>query len=187
NNNIEEAIHEDFEVPTEPSGNQVGHSGSENGESGPREGLDDWPDDPENIPSQPEGSHRTQQLWGTSRMVCGNSSSQMSSISRGTSRRDRNFMNNMNTSMQNVLSPLMLMLQQSQDRAEERDRMQRSRDDERQMLMREREEERCLQETQIRAEERRRKDQLNMYMMAMLSKMTGVPLDEPPSGLHLGE
>ncbi|MBW0504230.1 hypothetical protein O181_043945 [Austropuccinia psidii MF-1] len=84
--------------------------------------------------------------------------------------------------MQNVLLPLMLMLQQSQHRAEERDWMQRSRDDERQMLMREREEERQLQETQIRAKERRRNNQVKMYIMAMLSKVTGVPLDAPPSG-----
>ncbi|MBW0548665.1 hypothetical protein O181_088380 [Austropuccinia psidii MF-1] len=116
-----------------------------------------------------------------------NREGQSSSMSVGTSRRDQNFMNNMNTNMQNVLSPLMLMLQQSQDRAEERDRMQRARDEERQMLMREREEERRLRETQIRAEERRRNDQMNMYMMAMLSKMTGVPLDDPPANLRMGE
>ncbi|MBW0567476.1 hypothetical protein O181_107191 [Austropuccinia psidii MF-1] len=120
-------------------------------------------------------------------MVRGNLSSQMSSVSRGTTPWDCNFMNDMNTNMQNVLLLLMLMLQQSQDQAKERDRMQRLQDDERQMLMREQEEERRLRETQIHAEERRRNDQLNMYMMAMLSKMTGVPLDEPPSGLHLGE
>ncbi|MBW0514924.1 hypothetical protein O181_054639 [Austropuccinia psidii MF-1] len=89
--------------------------------------------------------------------------------------------------MQNILSPLMLMLQQSQDCAEERDSMQRLQDNERQMLMHEREEEQCLCETQIRAEERRRNDQINMYMMAMLSKMTGVPLDDPPADLRMGE
>ncbi|MBW0546453.1 hypothetical protein O181_086168 [Austropuccinia psidii MF-1] len=143
--------------------------------------MGNWADAPENIPSQPEGSH------GTSRMVHRNLSSQMSSVSRGTTCWDRNFMNNINANMQNVLSPLMLMLQQSQDRAEERDRMQRSQDDERKILIPEQEEERCLQETQIQAEEQRRNDQLNMYMMAMLSKMTGVPLDKPPSGLHLDE
>ncbi|MBW0472114.1 hypothetical protein O181_011829 [Austropuccinia psidii MF-1] len=137
NNNNEEAIHEDFEVQTEPSGNQAGHSGSENGESGPKEGMGDWPDDPENIPSQPKGSQTTQHIRGTSRMVRGNSSSQMSSVSRGTTCCDQNFMNNMNTNMQNVLLPLMLILQQSQDCAEERDQMQRSQEDERQMLMHE--------------------------------------------------
>ncbi|MBW0579888.1 hypothetical protein O181_119603 [Austropuccinia psidii MF-1] len=73
------------------------------------------------------------------------------------------------------------------DCTEERDRMQRSRDDERQMLMHEQEEEQRLQETQIQAEEQIGNDQLNMYMMVMLSKMSGVQLDDPPSGLHLGE
>ncbi|MBW0564159.1 hypothetical protein O181_103874 [Austropuccinia psidii MF-1] len=156
---------------------QACQSWSDNAESAPRDGVEDWADDSTNIQSQTVGN-----IPGTSRRSNQNSVSQSSSVSRGTTRRDRNFMNNMNTNMQNVLSPLMLMLQQSQDCAEERDRMQRSRDDERQMLMREREEERRLQETQIRAEERRRNDQVNMYMMAMLSKMTGVPLDDPPSG-----
>ncbi|MBW0556162.1 hypothetical protein O181_095877 [Austropuccinia psidii MF-1] len=63
----------------------------------------------------------------------------------------------------------------------------RSRDEERQMLMREREEERRLHEMQIRAEEQRRNDQMNMYMMAMLSKMMGVPLDDPSADLRMGE
>ncbi|MBW0552928.1 hypothetical protein O181_092643 [Austropuccinia psidii MF-1] len=114
NNNNGESIEEDIEVPTEPSGNQGCHSGSENGESRTREEMGNWADGPENIPSQPEGSCTTQN-------ICGNSSSQMPSISRGTTCRDRNFMNNMNTNMQNILLPLMLMLQQSQDREEERD------------------------------------------------------------------
>ncbi|MBW0539256.1 hypothetical protein O181_078971 [Austropuccinia psidii MF-1] len=124
NNNNGETIEEDIEVPTEPSGNQAGHSGSENGESGPRDEMGDWPDGPENIPSQPEGSHTTQNMHGTSCMVRSNSSSQMSSVSRGTTRCDWNFMNKMNKNMQNVLLPLILMLQQSQDQAEERDQMQ---------------------------------------------------------------
>ncbi|MBW0515009.1 hypothetical protein O181_054724 [Austropuccinia psidii MF-1] len=121
NNNNGEKIHEDFEVPMEPSGNQVAHLGSENGGSGPREGMGNWPDDPENIPSQPKGRHTTQHICGTSRMVCVNSSSQMSSVSRGTTLCNWNFINNMDTNMQNILLPLMLMLHKSQDQAEERD------------------------------------------------------------------
>ncbi|MBW0546011.1 hypothetical protein O181_085726 [Austropuccinia psidii MF-1] len=39
NNNNVDSIEEDIEVPTEPSGNQVCHSGSENGESGTREEM----------------------------------------------------------------------------------------------------------------------------------------------------
>ncbi|MBW0551956.1 hypothetical protein O181_091671 [Austropuccinia psidii MF-1] len=107
----------------------------------PREGVEDWADDSTNIQSQTKGSQTVGNIPGTSRSSHRNSVSHLSSVSRGTTRRDRNFMNNMNTNMQNVLSPLMLMLQQSQDCAEERDWMQRSRDDERQMLMREHEEE----------------------------------------------
>ncbi|MBW0527446.1 hypothetical protein O181_067161 [Austropuccinia psidii MF-1] len=126
-------------------------------------------------------------ICGTSHMVRGNSSSQTSSISRGTTHCNQKLMNEMNTNMQNVLWPLILMLQQIQDQDEERDSMQRSWDNERQILKCEKEEEHCLQETQIRAEEQRRNDQLNMYMMAMFSKMTGVPLDKPPFGLNLGE
>ncbi|MBW0460394.1 hypothetical protein O181_000109 [Austropuccinia psidii MF-1] len=157
------------------------------GQSGPREGVEDWEDDSTNMQSKAEGSQTTCNVPGTSGTSHCNSVSQASSVSRGTTHHNRNFMNNMNTNMQNMLSPLMPMLQQSQDCAEERDRMQRSRDEERQMLMREREEEQRLQESQIGAEEQRRNDQLNMYMMAMLSKMTGVPLDDMPCGLHLGE
>ncbi|MBW0545618.1 hypothetical protein O181_085333 [Austropuccinia psidii MF-1] len=157
------------------------------GQSGPREGMEDWADDSTNIQSQAKGSQTTCNVPGTSGMTHWNLVSQSSSASRGTTLCNWNFINNMNMNMQNVLLPLMLMLQQSQDHAEERDWMQRLRDDERQMLMCEQEEERHLQETQIQAEEQRRNDQLNMYMMAMLSKMTGVPLDDPPSGLHLNE
>ncbi|MBW0568123.1 hypothetical protein O181_107838, partial [Austropuccinia psidii MF-1] len=169
-------------VLTQSLRDQAGQSWSDNAKSAPRDGVEDWEDDSTNIQSQTEGSQTVGNIPGTSHRSNRNSVSQSSSISGGTTRRDCNFMNNMNTNMQNVLSPLMLMLQQSQDREEERDWMQRSRDDERQMLMREREEKRRLQETQIRAEERRRNDQVNMYMMAMLSKMTRVPLDDPPSG-----
>ncbi|MBW0568574.1 hypothetical protein O181_108289 [Austropuccinia psidii MF-1] len=177
-----EINHKDVAVLTQSMREQAGQSWSDNAESAPRDGVEDWADDSTNIQSQTKGSQTVGNIPGTSRRSNRNSVSQSSSVSRGTTRRDRNFMNNMNTNMQNVLSPLILMLQQSQDCAEERDRMQRSRDDERQRLIREREEERRLQETQIWAKERRRNDQVNMYMMAMLSKITGVPLNDPPSG-----
>ncbi|MBW0588589.1 hypothetical protein O181_128304, partial [Austropuccinia psidii MF-1] len=115
NNNNGESIEEDIEVPTEPSGNEGCHSRSENGESGTREEMGNRAYGPESIPSHPEGSCTTHNIHGTSCMVRRNLSSQMSSISRGTIGWDSNFMNNMNTNMQNVLLPLMLMLQQSQD------------------------------------------------------------------------
>ncbi|MBW0574445.1 hypothetical protein O181_114160 [Austropuccinia psidii MF-1] len=92
-------------------------------------------------------------------------------------------MNNMTNNMQGMLTPLMMILQQGQDQAEEQDRIQRARDEEREMLRREREEERRLQEVQMRAEDKQRSDQMHLYMMAMLSKITGIPLDEPP--VHL--
>ncbi|MBW0546431.1 hypothetical protein O181_086146 [Austropuccinia psidii MF-1] len=156
------------------------------GQSGPREGMEDWADDSTNIPMQAKGSQTTRNVPGTSGMSHWNSVSQLSSVSRGTTSCNCNFINNMNTNMQNVLPPLILMLQRIQDCAEERDWMQRLWDDERQMLMREQEEERHLQETKIWAEEQRINDWLNIYMMSMLSKMTGVPLDDPASGLHWG-
>ncbi|MBW0586811.1 hypothetical protein O181_126526 [Austropuccinia psidii MF-1] len=106
------------------------------GQSGPREGVEDWADDSTNMQSQAKGSQTTHKVPGTSGTSHRNSVSQASSVSRGKTHHNRNFMNNMNTNMQNMLLPLMLMLQQSQDCAEERDRMQRSRDEERQMLMR---------------------------------------------------
>ncbi|MBW0578130.1 hypothetical protein O181_117845 [Austropuccinia psidii MF-1] len=187
NNNDGDFNHEDVAELRQLLCEQGGHSGSDNGNSGPREGVEDWADDSTNIQSQAEGSQTTRNVPGTSGTSHRNSVSQASSVSRGTTHRNWNLMNNMNTNMQNMLSPLMLMLQQSQDHTEERYWMQRLRDEERQMLMREQEEEQRLQESQIRAEEQRRNDQLNMYMMARLSKMTGVPLDDPPSGLHLGE
>ncbi|MBW0545211.1 hypothetical protein O181_084926 [Austropuccinia psidii MF-1] len=124
---------------------QAGQSGSDNGKSGPREGVEyDWADYSTNIQSQAKGSQTTRNVPGTSGMSHWNSVSQSSSVSRGTTCHNQNFINNMNTNMQNMLSPLMLMLQQSQDHAEERDWMQRLRDDERQMLMHEREEEQWL-------------------------------------------
>ncbi|MBW0522293.1 hypothetical protein O181_062008 [Austropuccinia psidii MF-1] len=73
-------------------------------------------------------------------------------------------MNNMNTNM-----PLMMILQQGQDQAEEQE------------MRRECEEEMPLWEVQMRAEDQQRSDQMHLYMMAMLSKMTGIPLDKPPA------
>ncbi|MBW0500450.1 hypothetical protein O181_040165 [Austropuccinia psidii MF-1] len=116
-----DSIEEDIQVPMEPSGNQVCHAESENGESGTREEVGNWANGLENIPSQPEGSRTTQNIGDTSHMVRGKLSSQMSSVSRGTTRQDHNLMNDMNTDMKNILSPLILMLQQSQDQVEERD------------------------------------------------------------------
>ncbi|MBW0555021.1 hypothetical protein O181_094736 [Austropuccinia psidii MF-1] len=47
--------------------------------------------------------------------------SQSSCLSMDTTRRDCSFMSNMSSNMQSMLSPLMLMLQNGQERADERD------------------------------------------------------------------
>ncbi|MBW0562960.1 hypothetical protein O181_102675 [Austropuccinia psidii MF-1] len=78
---------------------------------------------------------------GSSRRGRCNSFSQASSNTFAT-QHSRSFMNNMNNNMQGMLMPLMLILQQGQDRAEEQE-----------MLRREHEEERQLQEVQMRTED----------------------------------
>ncbi|MBW0544504.1 hypothetical protein O181_084219 [Austropuccinia psidii MF-1] len=78
----------------------------------------------------------------SSRRGCCNSFSQTSSNTFSTTRQDRTFMNNMNSNMQGMLTPLMMILQQGQDQAEEQDRIQQERDEEREMLQTKREEER---------------------------------------------
>ncbi|MBW0524199.1 hypothetical protein O181_063914 [Austropuccinia psidii MF-1] len=144
---------DDMVVPMEGLCEQGGHSGSEIAETLPREVMSDWPEDQPNMPSQPEGIQETHHGATPLHIGCWDSVSQSSSMSTQTTRRDCNFMNNMNTNMQNFLLPLMLMLQQSQDWAEEQHQMQKSQDDKRQMLMCEQEEEHCLWKTQIHAEE----------------------------------
>ncbi|MBW0563160.1 hypothetical protein O181_102875 [Austropuccinia psidii MF-1] len=86
-----------------------------------------------------------------------------------TTRRDRSFMSN----MQSMLSPLMLMLQNGQERADECDQLQRAREDAREERRLEREEER-------RKEEKARNDQMNMFMMTLLAKVTGIDQDQLP-------
>ncbi|MBW0545126.1 hypothetical protein O181_084841 [Austropuccinia psidii MF-1] len=61
--------------------------------------------------------------------------SQYLSISFASTRHDWGFLTNMNNNMQGMLCPLMMMMQQNQERAEERDSHQMERD-----------EEKCLQE-----------------------------------------
>ncbi|MBW0593806.1 hypothetical protein O181_133521, partial [Austropuccinia psidii MF-1] len=141
NDNDGEFNREDMAVLTQSLCDQAVQSGSDNGESAQRDGVEDWADDSTNIQSQTKGSQTAGKIPGTSHRSHWNSVSQSSSVSRGTTHWDCNFMNNMNTNIQNVLLPLMLMLQQSQDCTEERDCMQRFRDDERKMLMCECEEE----------------------------------------------
>ncbi|MBW0504909.1 hypothetical protein O181_044624 [Austropuccinia psidii MF-1] len=79
-----------------------------------------------------------------------------------------------------MLMPLMMILQQEQER------MKQARDEEREMLCRDHEEERRLWEVQIQAEDKHRSDQMQLYMMTMLSNIAGIPLHEPPAHLQNG-
>ncbi|MBW0554432.1 hypothetical protein O181_094147 [Austropuccinia psidii MF-1] len=126
--------HTEIQVQTEDIGNENGQLPSECGDSLWRNPIDSL--------NQDAGNHSTNQEGPRIRSNCPtplqfgqpNSLGQLSSMSAETTRQDQNFMNNLNTKIQNVLSPLMLMLQQSQDQ------MQRLQENERQMLMCEREE-----------------------------------------------
>ncbi|MBW0554492.1 hypothetical protein O181_094207 [Austropuccinia psidii MF-1] len=99
--------------------------------------------------------------------------SQSSCLSMDTTRRDHSFMSNMSSNMQSMLSPLMLMLQNGQERADERERLQRAREDAR-------EERRLEREEEQRKEEKARNDQMNMFMMTLLAKVTGINQDQLP-------
>ncbi|MBW0547859.1 hypothetical protein O181_087574 [Austropuccinia psidii MF-1] len=95
--------------------------------------------------------------------------SQSSSLSMDTTCQDHLFMSN----MQSILSPLMLMLQNGQEQADERDQLQRAWEDTR--------EERCLKwEEERRKEEKACNDQMNMFMMTLLAKVTGINQDQLP-------
>ncbi|MBW0575513.1 hypothetical protein O181_115228 [Austropuccinia psidii MF-1] len=168
------------QVQTEDIGDENGWLTSECVDSLQRNPIDNLNQDAGNHSTNQEGPRIRTNCLTPSQLGQPNSLGQLSNMSAGTTHQDQTFMNNINTNLKNVLSPLMLMLQQSQDCVEERDKMQRSRDNERQMLMREREEERHLCKTQICAEERSRNDKMNMYMM-------GVALDDPPADLGMGE
>ncbi|MBW0559277.1 hypothetical protein O181_098992 [Austropuccinia psidii MF-1] len=99
NNNDGKFSCEDVAVLTQLLCEQAGQSASYNGKSGPREGVEDWAHDSTNIPSQPKVSQTTRNVPGTSGMSHQNSVRQLSSVSRGTTRRNCNFINNMNTNM----------------------------------------------------------------------------------------
>ncbi|MBW0586231.1 hypothetical protein O181_125946 [Austropuccinia psidii MF-1] len=182
-----ETSNTEIQVQTEYIGNENGWLPSECGDYLQRNPIENLNQDVRNHSANQEGPRIRANCPTPSQFGQPNSLGQASSMSAGTTRQDQNFMNNMNKNLQNVLSPLILMLQKSQDHVEERDQMQRSRDDERQMLMCEKEEEQRPCKTQIRTEKKRRNDQMNIYMMAMISKMTGVPLDDPPADLRMGE
>ncbi|MBW0542949.1 hypothetical protein O181_082664 [Austropuccinia psidii MF-1] len=113
--------------------------------------------------AQPGPSTFRRNIHGSGRKNRRGSMSQESSISIASTRRDRSFLTNMNNNMQGMLCPLMMMMQQNQERAEERDRRQMERD-----------EERRLQEEQRRVADESRRDRMNMAMLMMFAKVTGV-------------
>ncbi|MBW0549414.1 hypothetical protein O181_089129 [Austropuccinia psidii MF-1] len=106
--------------------------------------------------NQPRPSNFGQNIHASGRKNCHGSLSQESSISSASTRRDWSFLTNMNN-MQGMLCPLMMMMQQNQERAEERDRRQMERDEE------------CRH-----MEDESHQDWMNMVMLMMFAKVTGV-------------
>ncbi|MBW0555454.1 hypothetical protein O181_095169 [Austropuccinia psidii MF-1] len=103
--------------------------------------------------------------------------SQSSSMSLESGQKERNFENNMNKNMQNMLSPLLVLIQHGQEQAEEQDRIQqdqeielRSQEAEREERRREREEE---EEAKMRAKEKALSERLNLVMLMVLAKIGG--------------
>ncbi|MBW0555347.1 hypothetical protein O181_095062, partial [Austropuccinia psidii MF-1] len=80
--------------------------------------------------NQPGPSNFGQNIHASGRKNCCGSMTQESSISFASTRQDWSFLKNMNNNMQGMLCPLMMMIQQNQEREEERDRCQMERDEE---------------------------------------------------------
>ncbi|MBW0491419.1 hypothetical protein O181_031134 [Austropuccinia psidii MF-1] len=80
--------------------------------------------------NQPGPSNFGQNIHASGRKNCRRSMSQESSISFASTRQDWSFLTNINNNMQGMLCPLMMMMQQNQERAEERDRRQMETDEE---------------------------------------------------------
>ncbi|MBW0462292.1 hypothetical protein O181_002007 [Austropuccinia psidii MF-1] len=83
-----------------------------------------------------------------------------------------NFANNMNQNLKNMLSPLMMLIQNRQEQAEEKDRMQRDQEKELRLKEEEREEEKRLLEAKLWAEEKSRNNWLDMVMLMILEKIS---------------
>ncbi|MBW0548096.1 hypothetical protein O181_087811 [Austropuccinia psidii MF-1] len=141
NGKDDETSNTEIQVQTEDIGDENGQFPSECGDSLQRNPIDNLNQDAGNHSTNREGPIIRTNCPTPSQLGRPNPLGQLSSMSAGTTCQDRNLMNNMNTNLQKVLSPLMLMLYKSQDCVEEIDQMQRSQDNERQMLMHEREEE----------------------------------------------
>ncbi|MBW0562691.1 hypothetical protein O181_102406 [Austropuccinia psidii MF-1] len=92
--------------------------------------------------------------------------SQELSISFASTKRDWSFLTNMKNNMQEMLCPLIMMMQQNKERAEERDRRQMERD-----------EEQSPQEGSRHMEDESHPDRMNMAMLMMFAKVTGVDPD----------
>ncbi|MBW0512582.1 hypothetical protein O181_052297 [Austropuccinia psidii MF-1] len=95
---------------TEDIGNKNSQLTSECGDSLWRNPIDNLNQDAGNHSTNPEGPRIRTNCLKPLQFGLPNSLGQSSSMSVGTTHQDQNFMKNMNTNMQNVLSPLMLML-----------------------------------------------------------------------------
>ncbi|MBW0586653.1 hypothetical protein O181_126368 [Austropuccinia psidii MF-1] len=104
------------------------------------------------------------------------SMSQSSTMSFALGRKEYNLANHMNQNMQNMLSPLLVLIQHGQKRAEERDRIQRDREIELRSQEAEREERRREREAEakIRAKEKAHSERLNLVMLTVLAKIGGI-------------
>ncbi|MBW0554309.1 hypothetical protein O181_094024 [Austropuccinia psidii MF-1] len=87
----------------------------------------------------------------------------------------------MNQNMQNMLSPLLVLIQHGQEQAEEWDRIQQYREielrfqeAEREERRRERKEEQQAEEAKMRAKEKACSERLNLVMLMVLAKIGGI-------------
>ncbi|MBW0504218.1 hypothetical protein O181_043933 [Austropuccinia psidii MF-1] len=97
------------------------------------------------------------------------------SMSFTLGQKERNLANNMNQNMQNMLSPLLVLIQHGQEQAEERDRIQQDREIELRSQEAEIEERRReREEAKIRAKEKAHSERLNLVMLTVLAKIGGI-------------
>ncbi|MBW0580219.1 hypothetical protein O181_119934 [Austropuccinia psidii MF-1] len=144
----QEQVNDNNELTNENNWNRCGDNERENGHSNTEEeGKPNKNGQRTNDEmNQPGPSNAGQNIHASGRKNCGGSMSQESSISFASTRLDRSFLTNMNNNMQGMLCPLMMMMQQNQERAEERDRRQKERDEERRLQ----EERRGVEEASMR-------------------------------------
>ncbi|MBW0510259.1 hypothetical protein O181_049974 [Austropuccinia psidii MF-1] len=96
------------------------------------------------------------------------------SMSLASGRKKCNFANNMNQNMQNMLSPLLVLIQHGQEQAEEWDRIQQDQEMELRSQEAEREEEQQAEEAKMRAEEKACSERLNLVMLMVLAKIGSI-------------